>query len=213
MADWLPAAGVEDRRWRRWMAHLLVTEALVWSEAGVDPDNPDLPDVVPTSNGSHPDEAARLEAAARTLFDRVTSNVVVSEDDIAGYYHRNLDRFRYEERRVVSHVLTADAEGACMARTARRRRGHRRRGRRPPSIPGPGTVAAGSARCGVGRWLGPSRMRSSPAPRGACSALSNQSSAGMSAGDGGDPRWRGAVRGGALRDRGRPAQRPARPDL
>lgn len=117
MADWLPAAGVEDRRWRRWMAHLLVTEALVWSEAGVDPDNPDLPDdVVPTSNGSHPDEAARLEAAARTLFDRVTSNVVVSEDDIAGYYDRNLDRFRYEERRVVSHVLTADAEGARMAR-------------------------------------------------------------------------------------------------
>ena len=75
MADWLPAAGVEDRRWRRWMAHLLVTEALVWSEAGADPDNPDLfDDVVPTSNGSHPDEAARLEAAARTLFDRVTSN-------------------------------------------------------------------------------------------------------------------------------------------
>ena len=78
MADWLPAAGVEDRRWRRWMAQLLVTEALVWSEAGADPDNADVADdVVPTSNGSHPDEAARLEAAARTLFDRVTSNVVV----------------------------------------------------------------------------------------------------------------------------------------
>ena len=40
MADWLPAAGVEDRRWRRWMAQLLVTEALVWSEAGVDPKIP-----------------------------------------------------------------------------------------------------------------------------------------------------------------------------
>ena len=45
MGAWLPASGVEDRRWRRWMAQLLVTEAVVWSEAEAefDHDNPVLP--------------------------------------------------------------------------------------------------------------------------------------------------------------------------
>ena len=110
MGDWLPAAGVEDRRWRRWMAHLLVTEALVRGEAGVDLGASEpLDEVPPTSNGSHPDAAARLETAARAVFERVTSDVVVDDDEVANYYQRNLDRFRKEERRLVSHVLTSDA--------------------------------------------------------------------------------------------------------
>jgi [acyl-carrier-protein] S-malonyltransferase len=117
MGAWLPASGVEDRRWKRWMAQLLVTEAVVLSEAEAEFDHAGVADdSVPTSNGSLPDEAARLEAAARSVFDRVTSNVVVEEEDIAGYYRRNLDRFRHDERRLVSHVLTADSESALMAR-------------------------------------------------------------------------------------------------
>ncbi len=117
MADWLPAAGAEDRRWRRWMAHLLVTEALVWGEAGADLDASRPFDLAsPTSNGSDPDLAARLETAARAVFERVTSGVVVDDDDVASYYQRNLDRFRREERRLVSHVLTADAATAGAVR-------------------------------------------------------------------------------------------------
>ena len=124
MADWLPAAGVEDRRWRRWMAHLLVTEALVWGEAGVDLDNADRSTTsMPTSNGSHPDFAARLETAARVGVRQGDRRVSLSTTTMWPiYYQRNLDRFRHEERRLVSHVLTADARPPALVRGTTRRR-------------------------------------------------------------------------------------------
>ena len=217
MADWLPAAGVEDRRWRRWMAHLLVTEALVWHEAGLDPDNADLADdVMPTSNGSHPEGAARLEAAARSLFDRVTAG--------------GRCRGRGRRRLLPPQPRSLSTRGATA--------GQSRADSRPESALGPrkrldagediaavaaehlhrcrdtGTVAAGSARCGVGRWPGHSRRRSSPAPeRSAVGPSETEFGWHVALVECGAPSRGHAVRGGPLGDRGRPAQRRPRARL
>jgi [acyl-carrier-protein] S-malonyltransferase len=98
----LPAAGTsEGRQLRRWLTQLLVTEQVVRAEAGrlgVDADGaPGLREVLP-------DAAARLEIGsvtaavlseplARALFEHVTAEVTIGEQEIAGYHARNPMRF------------------------------------------------------------------------------------------------------------------------
>jgi [acyl-carrier-protein] S-malonyltransferase len=72
---------------RRWLVRELVTEAILAHEArvaGID--------AVP-------------EVAAASLFDRVTADVTVPEDEIRAYHERNRDLYRREEVRRVRHVL------------------------------------------------------------------------------------------------------------
>lgn len=98
----LPEAGTsEGRQLRRWLTQLLVAEQVVRAEAGrlgVDADGaPGLREVLP-------DAAARLEIGsvtaavlseplARALFEHVTAEVTIGEEEIAGYHARNPMRF------------------------------------------------------------------------------------------------------------------------
>lgn len=105
MSAWLPGSGPEDRRSRRWVLQLLVTEAIIRryspSIAGSSPPRSGGP----LANGIDPQEAERLASGARRLFDSVTSGVHVAEDKIHAYYVRNLDRYRTPERRRLRHLI------------------------------------------------------------------------------------------------------------
>lgn len=96
----LPAPGSpEDRRLRRWVVHSLVNEAVLAAEAH-------------RAGLSDAAGVASAEAVAR-LFEQVTANVTVDDREVAGYYARNLDRYRRCERRRVRHVLLADEVAAA----------------------------------------------------------------------------------------------------
>jgi [acyl-carrier-protein] S-malonyltransferase len=101
-ASALPIAGTsEGRQLRRWLTQLIVTERVVAVESaalGLAADN------APTEDDVLPDITARLEIGsiaaaalseprARALFAHVTSDVDVSDDDIATYHDRNPLRF------------------------------------------------------------------------------------------------------------------------
>ncbi|MFA9445048.1 peptidyl-prolyl cis-trans isomerase [Egicoccus sp. AB-alg6-2] len=102
----LPAPGSpEARRLRRWLVHTLVEEAIVEAEAAssgtprrTDPAAPLAPDVV------------------RRVFETVTADVAVTEDEIESHYRRNLDRFVRAETRTLAQVVLADH--GCAARLA-----------------------------------------------------------------------------------------------
>jgi len=98
----LPRPGTsEGRQLRRWLTQLLVSERVVGSGAaalGVTADG------APPEQELLPDESARLEIGsvaaaalaaplARVLFARVTADVDVSDDEVAGYHARNPMRF------------------------------------------------------------------------------------------------------------------------
>jgi [acyl-carrier-protein] S-malonyltransferase len=102
LAATLPAVGTsEGRQLRRWLTQLIVTERVVAAEAaalGVTAGD------APSAAELLPDTTARLEVGsvaaaalgdpcARALFARVTAEVDVSDDDVAGYHARNPLRF------------------------------------------------------------------------------------------------------------------------
>jgi [acyl-carrier-protein] S-malonyltransferase len=102
LATALPLPGTsEGRQLRRWLTQLIVTERVVAAEAaalGVTGHD------APSEAQLLPDTTARLEIGsiaaaaladprARALFVRITAEVEVSDDDIAGYHARNPLRF------------------------------------------------------------------------------------------------------------------------
>jgi [acyl-carrier-protein] S-malonyltransferase len=102
LAAALPAAGTsEGRQLRRWLTQLIVTERVVAAQAaalGVTGQG------APSEAELLPDTTARLEIGsiaaaalsdpdARALFVRITADVDVSDDDVAGYHARNPLRF------------------------------------------------------------------------------------------------------------------------
>ncbi|WP_343571757.1 malonyl CoA-ACP transacylase [Mycobacterium sp.] len=107
LASALPVAGTsEGRQLRRWLTQLIVTERVVAVEAaarGVCADD------APGEDELVPDITARLEMGsiaaaaladprARALFARITSDVDVSDGDIAAYHERNPLRFAGSQR-------------------------------------------------------------------------------------------------------------------
>lgn len=102
IAPSLPRPGTsEGRQLRRWLTQLLVAERVVAIEAGtrgLDADG------APAEDDVLPDMAVRLEIGsvaasvladpvARALFENLTADVDVSDDDVASYQHRNPARF------------------------------------------------------------------------------------------------------------------------
>ncbi len=90
-------------RLRRWVAQLLACEALLLHETGW---------TVPSGGGSDP----APERAARTLFDRVTADVTVSEAELFRYYRDNIDRWVRPERRTVRQAVRATRVQAAAVR-------------------------------------------------------------------------------------------------
>jgi [acyl-carrier-protein] S-malonyltransferase len=102
LAAALPAAGTsEGRQLRRWLTQLIVTERVVAAEAaalGVTAsDAPSeaelLPDTTARLEIGSVAAAALSEPRARALFARVTAEIEVSDDKVAGYHARNPLRF------------------------------------------------------------------------------------------------------------------------
>lgn len=102
LAAALPAAGTsEGRQLRRWLTQLIVTERVVAAQVttlGVTAQD------APSEAELLPDTSARLEIGsvaaavladpcARAVFARVTAEIDVSDDDVAGYHARNPLRF------------------------------------------------------------------------------------------------------------------------
>ena len=112
----LPKSGPEHRRGRRWVLRLLVTEALVSHHAGFITDqssNSEADGLSP--NGVDNFRATALADAAQRLFDRVTSGIYVSEEEVRGYYARNLDHYHLPERRPLRHRLERSLQSARLA--------------------------------------------------------------------------------------------------
>ncbi|MCQ4041232.1 peptidyl-prolyl cis-trans isomerase [Streptantibioticus rubrisoli] len=79
-------------RLRRWVAQLLASEALLRHETGR--------------------SAPSLDHAARTLFERVTADVAVSEAELFRYYRDNLDLWVRPERRTVRQAVRSSPAAA-----------------------------------------------------------------------------------------------------
>ncbi|MET8161281.1 peptidylprolyl isomerase [Sphaerisporangium sp. NPDC005289] len=107
----------EGRNLRRWLVQMLVTEALIEqeaaalgvAEAGDDPGTRPAP--APALTLSAALRTGGVVAAvtvamplARALRDAVTAGVRAPEEEVRGYYERNLDRFTVPETRHVSRV-------------------------------------------------------------------------------------------------------------
>ena len=113
LAPLLPHAGPEDRRSRRWVLRLLVTEAIVSHHAGFIAGPAPISDAGGLSvNGVDRVRAAALADAAQRLFDQVTSGICVTEEEVHGYYVRNLDRYRLPERRLLRHRSEVNLQSA-----------------------------------------------------------------------------------------------------
>ncbi|WP_214410638.1 peptidylprolyl isomerase [Sphaerisporangium fuscum] len=102
----------EGRNLRRWLVQMLVTEALVEDEAAalglVAPaaPPPPAPLTLPAAlrTGGVVAAVTASMPLARALRDAVTAGVDVPEDEVRGYYDRNLDRFTDPEVRHVSRL-------------------------------------------------------------------------------------------------------------
>jgi len=102
LAAALPAAGTSaGRQLRRWLTQLIVTERVIAVEAAA---RGGCADNAPGEDELVPDITARLEMGsiaaavladprARALFARITSDVDVSDGEIAAYHQRNPLRF------------------------------------------------------------------------------------------------------------------------
>lgn len=113
LAPLLPHSGPEDRRSRRWVLRLLVTEAIVSHHAGFMAGRASISDAGGLSvNGVDGVRAAALADAAQRLFDQVTSGICVTEEEVHGYYVRNLDRYRLPERRLLRYRSEKDPQSA-----------------------------------------------------------------------------------------------------
>ena len=115
LAPLLPESGPEDRRGRRWVLRLLVTEALVSHHAGLTAETPNSEASALSLNGVNNVRAAALADAAERLFDQVTSGISVSEEEVRGYYSRNLDRYHLPEKRRLRHSSENSLESARQA--------------------------------------------------------------------------------------------------
>lgn len=114
----LPAEGTrEGRQLRRWVAQVVLTEALLAADCrnrGLAPavaGLADLDGVGRVELGSVDTAALDSSAAARAVYLAVTSGVTPAEHEIAGYLRRHAARHRRPERRIVRHVLAADPAG------------------------------------------------------------------------------------------------------
>lgn len=86
----LPDAGPEDRRARRWVLRSLVAEAIIIGEAGsFDPG---------------------------AVYEAVTAQVAVGEDQIRSYYEHNPDMYQRPARRKIRHHQATTIEDALLAR-------------------------------------------------------------------------------------------------
>jgi [acyl-carrier-protein] S-malonyltransferase len=87
---------------RRWLLQDLVTEAVLAHEveaAGLGGSREALPD----------DGADSIDPELiRRLFERVTADVAVTEDEVRAYYDRNLDRYRRPEARVIRQLIATN---------------------------------------------------------------------------------------------------------
>jgi [acyl-carrier-protein] S-malonyltransferase len=119
----LPARGdMEWRRLRRWVAQLLLTEALVRAEAdrlGVTAEAAPPADVAEAvrlaATGSLAAAVLSAQPLARALFDRVSTDIDVDESAVRAYYDRNPDRWRQPARCRLRHLLADDEDGARRA--------------------------------------------------------------------------------------------------
>lgn len=116
----LPVQGdAEWRRLRRWVAQLVLTEALVTAEAaraGIDPgaDSPQWTDRVELF-GTLAAAVLAHQPLARALRDHLTAGVAVDERAVEAYYRRNTDRFRHPAMLRGRHHLAADEATARAA--------------------------------------------------------------------------------------------------
>lgn len=90
LSPWLPDAGPEDRRARRWVLRSLVAEEIIRSHAGsLDPAD---------------------------VFDVVTGGVAVSEEQVRTYYELNSDLYDVPERRRIRQHHGGTLDDALLAR-------------------------------------------------------------------------------------------------
>jgi len=92
LSPWLPDAGPEDRRARRWVLRSLVAEEIIGSQAGSS------------------DPAA--------VFEIVTAGVGVSEEQVRDYYERNSDLYDLPDRRRIRQHHGGTLDDALHARNA-----------------------------------------------------------------------------------------------
>lgn len=111
----LPLEGTrEGRQLRRWVAQVLLTEALLdaecrhWGLAPVPGALADLDPVGRVELGSVDAAALEFSAEARAVYLAVTAGVTADDDEVDGYLNRHPERFRRPERRVLRHVLGPD---------------------------------------------------------------------------------------------------------
>lgn len=117
----LPARG--DREWRqlrRWVAQLLLTEALVRTEAerlGVADTGEPAPAEQTRLAASGSLSAAVLAAQplARALFASVTADIDISDDEARRYYARSIERWRRPATCVLHHLIAPDETAARRA--------------------------------------------------------------------------------------------------
>lgn len=112
LAPLLPHSGPEERRSRRWVLRLLVTEAIVTHHAGFIVGPSLISEAGDSVNGVDGVRAAALADAAQRLFDQVTSGICVTEEEVHGYYARNLDRYHSPERRLLRHRSEKNLQSA-----------------------------------------------------------------------------------------------------
>jgi [acyl-carrier-protein] S-malonyltransferase len=98
----LPASGTsEGRQLRRWLAQVVVTEAVVAAEVdargltvcGAPEESELLPDLTARLEIGSVAAAALADPRARALYADVTATVQVTDDAVADYYARNPRRF------------------------------------------------------------------------------------------------------------------------
>ena len=92
LSPWLPDAGPEDRRARRWVLRSLVAEEIIRSQAG------------------------SLDPAG--AFETVTGGIAVSEEQVRSYYEHNSDLYDLPDRRRIRQHHGGTLDDALLARGA-----------------------------------------------------------------------------------------------
>ena len=112
LGDCLPADGcAEARQFRRWVVHVLATEAIVQSAAhglGVEAPEAGHPPRHPlgaAGAGSVVEAVLATSSLARSLMAVITASVGVDHAAVAAYYERNRNDFRQPDRRTVLHEI------------------------------------------------------------------------------------------------------------
>lgn len=156
-ASALPVAGTrEGRQFRRWVAQVVLTEALLDAECrrrGLSPESAvvaDLDGVGRVELGSVDAAALESSAAARAVYRALTADVTPTAAEIAEYGRWYADRYGTAEVRVVSHVLGADPVGLASAVSTAERMDVR-----PGDLPAP--VDAVIFAADPGEWSAPVR--------------------------------------------------------